>query len=220
MITIFLFCSGLNAQVWTVLQRLLGFIVNAQFTVKILISSELHIQGCYSYMYIHTYLQFAFNDITFFHLVNCGNPTSPGSGYLEAYENTTEGAMIFFRCEPGFNPAGRMRAVCGSDGRWIPNPAEVRCTGEQLVGGDWREGGGGGGGGGHSFKAQPTHLPTYLLPSSLLPTQPIAVSFIAAAHIHVIKSPTRTTAVNSKAVDYQALTCCSCHNISPHNYFF
>ena len=48
--------------------------------------------------------------------------------------------MIFFRCEPGFIPAGRMRAVCGADGRWIPNPAEVRCTGEQLVGGVWRGG--------------------------------------------------------------------------------
>ena len=140
------------------LQRLLGFIVNAQFTVKILISSELHIQGCYSYMYIHTYLQFAFNDITFFHLVNCGNPTSPGSGYLEAYENTTDGAMIFFRCELGFIPAGRMRAVCGADGRWIPNPAELRCTGEQLVGEDWNVEG-------HHSKPVPTHLPTPFLPA-------------------------------------------------------
>ena len=75
-----------------------------------------------------------------FTIANCGTPTSPGSGYLEAYENTTEGAMIFFRCELGFIPAERMRAVCGADGRWIPNPAEVRCTGEQLVGGVWRGG--------------------------------------------------------------------------------
>ena len=69
--------------------------------------------------------------------------------------------MIFFRCEPGFNPAGRMRAVCGADGRWIPNPAEVRCTGEQLVGGDWREGRGGEGEeeGIHSKHNQPTYPP-------------------------------------------------------------
>ena len=42
----------------------------------------------------------------------------------------TEGAEIFFKCNPGYVPAGRMTAVCGADGRWNPDPATVVCTGE------------------------------------------------------------------------------------------
>ena len=54
----------------------------------------------------------------------------PGNGSIEPYQNTTEGAEIFFRCNPGFVPVGRMTAVCGADGRWNPNPATFACTGE------------------------------------------------------------------------------------------
>ena len=50
------------------------------------------------------------------------------NGTIETYQNTTEGAEIFFRCNPGFVPAGRMRAVCGADGRWNPDPAMLVCT--------------------------------------------------------------------------------------------
>ena len=63
-------------------------------------------------------------------LVSCGQPVTPDNGSTEAYQNTTEGAEIFFRCNPGFVPAGRMRAVCASDGRWTPDPATLGCTGE------------------------------------------------------------------------------------------
>ena len=41
-----------------------------------------------------------------------------------------------FGCNPGFVPAGNMRAVCASDGRWSPDPAELKCRGklyERLV---------------------------------------------------------------------------------------
>ena len=54
----------------------------------------------------------------------------PGNGSIEPYQNTTEGAEIFFRCNPGFVPVGRMTAVCAADGRWNPNPATLVCTGE------------------------------------------------------------------------------------------
>ena len=53
-------------------------------------------------------------------------------GSIEPYQNTTEGAEIFFRCNPGFVPAGRMRAVCGADGRWNPDTATV-CTCEYHI---------------------------------------------------------------------------------------
>ena len=53
-------------------------------------------------------------------------------GSIEPYQNTTEGAEIFFKCNPGFVPTGRMRAVCGADGRWSPDPAGHRCAGEIM----------------------------------------------------------------------------------------
>ena len=53
--------------------------------------------------------------------VNCSDPTPPTDGSTDPYQNTTEGAEIFFRCNPGFVPARRMRAVCGADGRWNPD---------------------------------------------------------------------------------------------------
>ena len=114
-----------------------------------------------------------------FFLANCGTPTSPESGYLEAYENTTEGVMISFRCELGFIPAGRMRAVCASNGRWRPNPADLRCTGEQLVG----EIGGGREEGGIHSEHIPSYLPTHFLPSSLLKR---VISFLLQCNVFPI----------------------------------
>ena len=65
--------------------------------------------------------------------VNYGQPVTPGNGSIDPYQNTTVGAEIFFRCNPGFVPAGRMDAVCGADGRWSPNPATFVCTCEILI---------------------------------------------------------------------------------------
>ena len=63
---------------------------------------------------------------------NCSDPTAPRYGVIETYQSTLEGAEIFFNCNPGFIPAGRTRAVCGADGRWNPDPADRRCTGEII----------------------------------------------------------------------------------------
>ena len=60
-------------------------------------------------------------------VTGCGSPIAPDNGSIEAHQNTTEGAEIFFRCNPGFVPAGRMTAVCGADGRWNPDPAGLVC---------------------------------------------------------------------------------------------
>jgi len=62
--------------------------------------------------------------------VNCRGPNTPENGSVVIYENTTEGAEIFFKWNPGFVPAGRMIAVCAGDGRWNPNPATLVCSGE------------------------------------------------------------------------------------------
>ena len=69
--------------------------------------------------------------VTFINLLspaNCGDPTVARNGSIEAYQNTTEGSEIFFRCNPGFVPAGRMRTVCRADGRWSSDPATLVCT--------------------------------------------------------------------------------------------
>ena len=63
----------------------------------------------------------------FLHPANCGDPSVPRNGSIEAYQNTNEGAEIFFRCGPGYIPAGRTRAVCAADGMWNPDPATA-CT--------------------------------------------------------------------------------------------
>ena len=65
--------------------------------------------------------------------VNCGDPTSPMNGSIEPYQNTTEGAEISFMCNPMFVPTERMRAVCGADQRWSPDPADYRCTCEYHI---------------------------------------------------------------------------------------
>ena len=46
---------------------------------------------------------------------------------IEPYQNTTEGAEIFFMCNEMFVPTERMRAVCGADQSWSPNPAGLVC---------------------------------------------------------------------------------------------
>ena len=63
-----------------------------------------------------------------FFSVGCGSPTAPENASIDPYQNTTEGAEVFFRCNSGFVPTGRMRAVCGADGRWNPDPAGLVCT--------------------------------------------------------------------------------------------
>ena len=68
---------------------------------------------------------------------SCKQPVIPGNGSIEAYKNSLEGAEIFFKCNSGFVPAGRMRAVCGDDGRWNPDPATVVCTSETLIFKHW-----------------------------------------------------------------------------------
>ena len=66
--------------------------------------------------------------------VNCSDPTPPANGAIDAYQNTTEGAVIMFICNSGFfvNLAV-MEAVCEPDGRWNPDPATAavclrKCT--------------------------------------------------------------------------------------------
>ena len=59
--------------------------------------------------------------------VDCGPPGNPHNGSLESYTDTTEGSEVFYSCDPGLVPEGRMRAVCTEDG-WSPNPAYLNCT--------------------------------------------------------------------------------------------
>ena len=59
--------------------------------------------------------------------VDCGSPGDPRNGSLESYTNTTEGSEVFYSCNPGLVPEGRMRAVCTSNG-WSPNPAGLSCS--------------------------------------------------------------------------------------------
>ena len=75
--------------------------------------------------------------------VNCGTPRAPANGLIENIQSISMvgGAQIFFRCNPGFAPAGRMNATCVSPdgisvvGTWTPDPADLVCNGkiQQLL---------------------------------------------------------------------------------------
>ena len=58
---------------------------------------------------------------------DCGPPVAPQNGSLESYTITTYGSKVFYSCDPGLVPEGRMRAVCTENG-WSPNPADLNCT--------------------------------------------------------------------------------------------
>ena len=58
---------------------------------------------------------------------DCGHPIAPQNGFLESYISTMESSEVFYSCDPGLVPEGRMRAVCTEDG-WSPNPADLNCT--------------------------------------------------------------------------------------------
>ena len=71
--------------------------------------------------------------------VSCGMPRAPENGIIENIQSISAvgGAQIFFRCNPGYVPAGRMSATCVSpdgisvDGTWTPDPADFVCNGEK-----------------------------------------------------------------------------------------
>ena len=74
---------------------------------------------------------------SFLSTVNCSDPTVPRNGSIEPYQNTTEGAEILFRCNPGFVPAERMRTLCRADGRWNPDPFTLVCICELKMISEW-----------------------------------------------------------------------------------
>ena len=59
--------------------------------------------------------------------VDCGPLIAPRNGSLENYTSTTNGSEVFYSCDPGLVPEGRMRTVCYENG-WSPNPADLTCT--------------------------------------------------------------------------------------------
>ena len=61
-------------------------------------------------------------------------PVVPGNGSIMNIRSILGGAELFFRCNTGFFPTGRMRVVCTSDGvsvdgSWTPDPADLVCIG-------------------------------------------------------------------------------------------
>ena len=63
--------------------------------------------------------------------VDCGAPVAPQRGFLERYTSTTGGSEVFYSCDPGLVPVGRMRAVC-TGSVWSPNPADLGCAGRYV----------------------------------------------------------------------------------------
>ena len=58
-------------------------------------------------------------------------PALAGRVVLELFNSsTTVGSEIVYECRSGLLPEGRMTSVCGRDGRWNPDPANLLCEGK------------------------------------------------------------------------------------------
>jgi len=66
-------------------------------------------------------------------IVDCGLPSLFLNGTV-TYQNTTERALAYYRCDSGFTLEGNITAVCGADGNWSSTPvcsefeSGTRCT--------------------------------------------------------------------------------------------
>ena len=57
-----------------------------------------------------------------------GHLVLPVGGSVQA--RYFEGDEVTYQCAPGYRPRELSTAVCGSDGRWSPNPVLQNCTGK------------------------------------------------------------------------------------------
>ena len=57
-------------------------------------------------------------------------------GNSSEYTCEVEGSHITYYCQPGMEPSERMLAYCMSDGRWSPDPQDLKChpTTQSLAG--------------------------------------------------------------------------------------
>jgi len=60
-------------------------------------------------------------------LIDCGSPPAPRNGSLESFTSTTEGSVVFYSCDPGLVPVGRMMSVCTGSG-WNPDLPGLNCS--------------------------------------------------------------------------------------------
>ena len=59
--------------------------------------------------------------MTFYvYLANCSAPILNTGVIAEPYNDTTEGAVVYFNCVHGFAPNERRMAVCQHNGHWSP----------------------------------------------------------------------------------------------------
>ena len=58
----------------------------------------------------------------------CTPPLPPANGSVEDVVRTDEGYEVTFECDDGLCPTGQFTARCGSDGRWLPDPADMKCS--------------------------------------------------------------------------------------------
>ena len=82
---------------------------------------------CYAKKYVAcTFVpRVQYNTCTF--SVDCGPPGSPQRGSTN-YTGTTEGSVVFYRCDQHLVPEGRMRANCTRNG-WSPiDPGRLSCS--------------------------------------------------------------------------------------------
>ena len=59
--------------------------------------------------------------------VDCSSPVAANGVVIEPYTSTTEGSVIHYQCGETFVPNTRVKARCGRDGSWSPDPRQHSC---------------------------------------------------------------------------------------------
>ena len=77
-------------------------------------------------MYMHVYLYYFSSSIILCIIIiiapDCGPLTPPANGDVDTSSGTTAGSVALYSCNEGFVLTGTADRVCGSDGRWRPDP--------------------------------------------------------------------------------------------------
>ena len=66
----------------------------------------------------------------------CPSLTAPPGGVLDPDTNRTQGpgAIVTYRCNQGFMPAGPMTVMCTDNLMWDPNPSTLVCDHVTTIG--------------------------------------------------------------------------------------
>ena len=77
---------------------------------------------------VHVCIHCGLSFLILFVVVDCDAPSPASMVIIEPYTDTIEGTIIAYHCDDGLIPSNTIVATCKSDGRWSPDPSELKCS--------------------------------------------------------------------------------------------